>query len=535
MLKPSCLALLLLINTGLSTFALAQADPSDPSAVPGTAPERPAREDRSPEITGLVSACVRLGDMLTIEGKNLLELGRRAPALELNGKVTLIDVLNRSNERFITRLPGEGLQADQAYRLVLVDKNNIRQYQRSDLRVRICPRPAALAEGVTTATPERDVLILIAPDQESSVLAALAARSVPLLERHDLVAMDRLLLRVRTEDATGLILDLRQVFPEAEVDLNDDLAAGNGPRVYAKKKIAWPEGESCFEPLIQSGIANSSGLVVGLLDGAIDSSHPAFTGQTLISADFLEGLTADREHATAIASILTAVAPDMGLKGLLPGARLYSAVVVRRSAEGRQLASTEATLRGLDWLLQQNIRLINVSLASDRANRLLIRGFEITLSRGALVFAAAGNQGAGAPPAYPAAVEGVITVTALDAANRIYPAANQGGYIDLAAPGVDIWSAAATGGGGDASVSGTASASPASVVSPVSAVSVGGAYRSGTSYAVPYVLAAAALFQLRNPSISNKVLLLALTRGAEDLGDPGRDDVFGAGLLQSGC
>ncbi|WP_020591319.1 S8 family serine peptidase [Kiloniella laminariae] len=528
MLKQSCFALLFLISTGWSAFSLAQAAPpgADPSAVPsgvpGSAPERPSRDDRSPEITGLVSTCVRLGDMLTIEGKNLLELGRRAPALEHNGKITLIDVLSRSNERFITRLPNEGLEANQAYRLVLVDKNNIRQYQRSDQRVRICPNSATLSRAGAKETVERDVLILIAPDQESSVLAALNARSVPLLERHDLVALDRLLLRVRAADSAGLVQDLRQVFPEAEVDLNDDLSAGNGPRVYAKKKINWPEGESCLDPLIKQGgnlgAAGNPGLVIGLLDGAIDRHHPAFSGQDLVSADFLGGLSADREHATAIASILSGTAPDLELKGLLPGAHLYSAVVLRRVEEGQQLASTEATLRGLDWLLQQNIRLINVSLASDRANRLLIRGFEIALSRGALIFAAAGNHGPEAPPVYPAALDGVISVTALDAANRIYPSANQGGYIDLAAPGVDIWSAVATGEGDGSGV-----AAP------------GGAYRSGTSYAVPYVLAAAALFQIRNPSISSKVLLLALTRGAKDLGDPGRDEVFGAGLLQSGC
>jgi subtilisin family serine protease len=68
-----------------------------------------------------------------------------------------------------------------------------------------------------------------------------------------------------------------------------------------------------------------------------------------------------------------------------------------------------------------------------------------------------GNGGKEAP-AYPAAHPDVIAVTAIDADARIYKKANRGEYIDLAAPGVDVWAAKAGG---------------------------GGSYRSGTSFAVP--------------------------------------------------
>ena len=125
-------------------------------------------------------------------------------------------------------------------------------------------------------------------------------------------------------------------------------------------------------------------------------------------------------------------------------------------------------------------------------------------ARGMILVAAAGNGGKDAPPAYPAAHPDVIAVTAIDADGRIYKKANRGDYIDLAAPGVDVWAAKAGG---------------------------GGSYRSGTSFAVPFVTAAIALEQSAMPNATAKQLLAKLRAGAQDLGAKGHDPVYGDGLL----
>ena len=95
-------------------------------------------------------------------------------------------------------------------------------------------------------------------------------------------------------------------------------------------------------------------------------------------------------------------------------------------------------------------------------------------------------------------------MTATDAADRPYAAANRGDYITLAAPGVDLW------------VPDNAS----------------GHYVSGTSFAAAVVTAGSAWLLAQNPRLDAQALVRRLCRGARDLGAPGVDPVFGCGLLQ---
>ncbi len=259
------------------------------------------------------------------------------------------------------------------------------------------------------------------------------------------------------------------------------------PRRYGPRLLGWRTTPDCGE-----------GLRLGLVDTAIDRSHPDLAGADIHSRRITtSGVpAAPPDHGTAIAAQLLADPETGGVAGLLPGARLYAAEAFRWR-DGVAETTSEWLLAALDWLAGERVTVINLSFAGPR-NLLVERAIDHLTHRGIRIAAAAGNEGPGAPPRYPAAQPAVVAVTAVDADGRPWRHAAAGPHIDFAAPGVDLWSARPGG---------------------------THAYLSGTSYAVPFVTAALAL--------ENET---ALRHRARDLGEPGRDHRFGWGLIQMpGC
>ncbi|MFO7593812.1 MAG: S8 family serine peptidase, partial [Pseudomonadota bacterium] len=238
------------------------------------------------------------------------------------------------------------------------------------------------------------------------------------------------------------------------------------------------------------------GLRIGLIDTGVDTDGGGLPAIRIVTRSFLPlGVNeADKRHGTAIASLLVS-RPGGRVVGLLPGARLFAAGVFRHKGERDADTTAELIIAALDWLLGEGVSVVNLSLAGSD-NRLLRHTIADLGGDEMLLAAAAGNGGSGAAPAYPAALPEVVAVTAVDINGRIYSNANRGNYIDIAAPGVDVWAARP---GSD------------------------GAYYSGTSFAAPFVSAAMALLRARDPEAGLKSVLSLLADSAIDLGAKGRD------------
>jgi subtilisin family serine protease len=137
---------------------------------------------------------------------------------------------------------------------------------------------------------------------------------------------------------------------------------------------------------------------------------------------------------------------------------------------------------------------------------LIERGIAAAAAKGIVMVAAAGNAGPKSPPLYPAANASVIAVSATDAQDRLFVAANRGGHIAVAAPGVDIF-----------------------LPAPDEKYQM----TSGTSFSAAYVSGLAALMLERNPALKPGEVREILMKTARDLGSPGRDDLFGAGEVDA--
>jgi len=240
-------------------------------------------------------------------------------------------------------------------------------------------------------------------------------------------------------------------------------------------------------------------LRIGMIDSEVDVSHPSLDGAHIQTRSFApEGAEMPDFHGTAIASIIAANGSDY--VGLAPSAEVFAAAVFEKDRERGEIASTVSLVRALDWLITSGVDVVNISLAGP-PNRLLESALSRADERGVMILAAAGNGGPVAQPMYPAAYDSVVAVTAVDSAGQVFRLANRGGYLDIAAPGVSLLHARAGG---------------------------GYAASSGTSFAVPFAATAAA--RLRQVQPGEDALQL-LYDSALDLGPPGRDDIYGYGLL----
>jgi subtilisin family serine protease len=182
------------------------------------------------------------------------------------------------------------------------------------------------------------------------------------------------------------------------------------------------------------------------------------------------------------------------------GADLYAADVYCGAAAG---AAVDAIAAALEWLDQEQVPVINVSLVGPR-NALLERIVGALTARGHLIVAAVGNDGPAAPPLYPAAYAGVVGVTAVDAKRRVLLEAERGPQVMFAARGADLMAANLDHG--------------------YSAV-------RGTSFAAPTVAALLARSLADLDPHAAGTALQALAQSAIDLGPRGRDLTYGFGLV----
>lgn len=280
----------------------------------------------------------------------------------------------------------------------------------------------------------------------------------------------------------------------AEVDLNHIYTAGDEVIAVAG------EGVSPRTAVNFPADTDELPLRIGMIDSLVDVSHPALSTTRIQTRSFASaGAELPSFHGTAIASIIAANGSDY--TGLAPKAEVYAAAVFEQDARRGEIASTVSLVRALDWLMSSGVDVVNISLAGP-PNRLLEAALERAAERNVMILAAAGNGGPVAQPMYPAAYSSVVAVTAVDASGQVFRLANRGEYLDIAAPGVEMRHARA-GGGYTAS--------------------------SGTSFAVPFAATAAARLRQLNPADD---ALEALYRSAQDLGPPGRDNIYGYGLLR---
>ena len=337
---------------------------------------------------------------------------------------------------------------------------------------------------------------ILAFDLDADDLAIARDLGFELIERRELANLSGSIDRLRVPPTLSFpdaVNALDGALPAAPFDYNhiyilpDDLAGG-------------PDKEA--GPVAPLGTPGSGeGVRIGVIDTLPDPEHPALQRQSLNLKDFAPPGGRDSVHATAVVSILAGVDPAEGYSGLAPGADVFAANIFSVGTDGLPVTDAFIMLEALDWLAGHDVGVINMSIAGPES-AVVAEAIRRLEARGQIVVAAVGNDGPAAPPLFPAAHESTIGVTAIDLRGTVYRRAGRGDHVDLSAPGVRVIAAQPDGYG------------------PV----------TGTSFATPVV---AALMALSVPERTDNAteVVSRFVRSARDLGETGRDEVYGYGMV----
>lgn len=260
--------------------------------------------------------------------------------------------------------------------------------------------------------------VVIIPKRESGRIDALA---IDIVEQTELLSQDAFLFVVRIRDNSpdaATAEDLLREFGGELVDRN---------HVYRAAQAGHPTDA----PAPHIHPARPDGARLGLIDTDIDETHAMLRNLRLAEADFVTiGGARPQDHGTSVASIIARYTSPQG-------AQLLAASTFYRTESGATGATSASLVKAMDWLVANQVHVINFSLTGP-PNQTLENMVRSAQDQGITIVAAVGNDGPGARPLYPAAYDGVIGVTAVDAAGTPYRWANRGDYVDIAALGVGV-------------------------------------------------------------------------------------------------
>ncbi len=258
---------------------------------------------------------------------------------------------------------------------------------------------------------------------------------------------------------------------------------------------------------------DGTGVTIGILDTGLDPNHCDISGKIVAWKDFVNSQTTpydDHGHGTFVASC---AAGKTAPKGVAPGASLMGVKVLNSSGAG----STDAIIQGIDWAVANGADILNLSIggAGGDGTSPLAQECNWAVSQGVIVVTGAGSSGPNCKTiGTPGDATNVITVGAVDYTNTVASFSSRGpttdGRIkpDIMAPGVNI----------SAADSGTTCADVT---------------MTGTSWSIAMVSGVCALVLDRNPSATPLQVKNILGYTALDLGNAGKDNYHGWGLVDA--
>jgi len=280
-------------------------------------------------------------------------------------------------------------------------------------------------EDLLLGMPHERVLRFGSDDDYRRFLGSLSGSGVRLLGQ-----MDRFrAARVGFDDLAdleGLLADNDQIEGNFLVSIPrlPDIEAQPGALPFGSATLEWLG-------ITTDNSAWGEGIKIAILDTGV-SPHAAFPeGIREIDLVTSEDPVPLHGHGTAVASQI--IGRHGATPGVAPSAELLSIRIADQNGSSNSFLLAEGITRAVD----EGAQIINISMGSYGDSALVRDAVQYAVAEGAVVVAAAGNEGLDRP-AYPAALDEVLAVGAVDAAGEVLDFSNRGSTLDLTAPGFSL-------------------------------------------------------------------------------------------------
>lgn len=249
-------------------------------------------------------------------------------------------------------------------------------------------------------------------------------------------------------------------------------------------------------------------VVVAVIDSGVDVNHVDLKNRIEPGGyDFYANssiITDWHGHGTKVAGVIAAQAGNgQGIAGIAGPYDVSMLPIKIVNSSGK--SNTAILIKALEYAIAEQVDVINLSLGGDSFSAIENEVIQRAIDAGIVVVAAAGNDAKkGNPIIYPASYDNVISVGAVDDTNNWSVFSNFNVFVTLVAPGERVLTTFPNQSYGN---------------------------DAGTSFSTPIVSGTVAMMKALEPGLSNREIEGLLTMTAQDLGEPGYDPFYGAGLL----